>query len=306
MIKILNYIIKLLINFKNKIESSSLKDKLTLIRISRNTLGRNITFVLNNNKMLENKALFNAIYLYLMTNKDFLKFGEHKVIIVNGKIKNETFNLHHNILIKNNTTFEEYWDKIKDIIMDRYEEGYAIEGIPMVEINVWNMDHLANKKIKITRNALTGRDIFTITDKDVMNSLRRIYKKSSLENKKFYSTKVKDLKNDNCLNYITPIKPKKEDINKSPLSFSAMDIETLEINNKEIPISISIKTKLTSKIFIIDQNKLTFSKANEDNLNLQINELWDKFFDFILKFCDKDIIFVHNLGGFDGFSYIKL
>lgn len=47
-----------------------------------------------------------------------------------------------------------------------------------------------------------------------------------------------------------------------------MDIETLEINNQEIPISISIKTKLTSKIFIIDQNKFTFS--NEDNLNLQI------------------------------------
>lgn len=134
-----------------------------------------------------------------------------------------------------------------------------------------------------------------------MSSLRRI-SKGYLENKNFYSTKVKDLKNDN---YITPIKLKKEDINKSPLSFSAMDIETLEINNKEIPVSISIKTKLTSKIFIIDQNKLTFSKANEDNLNLQINELWDKFFDFILKFCDKDIIFVHNLGGFDGFFIYK-
>jgi hypothetical protein len=43
-----------------------------------------------------------------MTNKDFIDFGEKKVIIVMGKIINETFNLHHNILIKNNTTFEEY------------------------------------------------------------------------------------------------------------------------------------------------------------------------------------------------------
>jgi hypothetical protein len=58
--------------------------------------------------MLEKKALFKGIYLYLMNNKDFLKFGEKKVIIVMGKIKNETFNLHHNILIKNMTTFEEY------------------------------------------------------------------------------------------------------------------------------------------------------------------------------------------------------
>jgi hypothetical protein len=43
-----------------------------------------------------------------MNNKDFLNLGEHKVIIVNGKIKNDTFNLHHNILIKNNTTFYDY------------------------------------------------------------------------------------------------------------------------------------------------------------------------------------------------------
>jgi hypothetical protein len=85
---------------------------------------------------LERRDLFNAIYLFLMNNKEFLDFGEHKVIIVSGKIKNETFNLHHNILIKNNTTFEEYWNKIEDILENRYENGYAVEGIPMVEINV--------------------------------------------------------------------------------------------------------------------------------------------------------------------------
>ena len=84
---------------------------------------------MNNDKLLEKKDLFNAIYLFLMNNQDFLNFGERKVIIIMGKIKNETFNLHHNILIKNNNTFEEYGDKIKDIIMDRYEDGYAIEGI---------------------------------------------------------------------------------------------------------------------------------------------------------------------------------
>lgn len=146
---------KFLDKFPNKLEV--LKDDLTLIRISRNTLGRNITFVLNNDKMLEKKALFQGIYLYLMNNKDFLKFGEKKVIIVMGRIKNETFNLHHNILIKNDNTFEEYWDKIADIILERYDDGYSIEGIPMIEVNVWNMDHLANKKIKITRN---GVEIF--------------------------------------------------------------------------------------------------------------------------------------------------
>jgi hypothetical protein len=88
-----------------------------------------------------------------MNNKDFLNLGEHKVIIVNGKIKNDTFNLHHNILIKNNTTFYDYWNEIEDILENVSEEGYAFVGIPIIEINVWNMDLYANKKIKITKNA---------------------------------------------------------------------------------------------------------------------------------------------------------
>ena len=91
--------------------------------------------------------------MFLITNKEFLNFGENKVILVNGKNKNDTFNLHHNVLLKNTTTFEQYWSKIKDILNERYEEGYAIEGIPMVEIITWNMDLYANKKIKITRTS---------------------------------------------------------------------------------------------------------------------------------------------------------
>jgi|SRR5271156_1078212 len=134
--QLLKYIINLLTNVLKKMENSSLDDNLTLIRISRNTLGRNITFVLSNSKLLEKKELFYGVYQYLMTSKDFLDFGEYKAIIVNGKIKNDTFNLHHNLLLKNTTTFEEYWNEVKDILNERYDEGYAVNGIPMIEINV--------------------------------------------------------------------------------------------------------------------------------------------------------------------------
>jgi hypothetical protein len=165
-VKSLMNLLNLVSNIMKKMEIFLTEDKLTLIRISRNTLGRNINFVLSNKKLLEKKDLFYQIYMFLMTNKDFLYFGEHKVIIVNGIIKDDIFNLHHNILIKNDTTFYDYWNEIEDILENVYEDGYAIEGIPIVEINVWNLDHLANKKIKITRTA--GRDIFTVTDKEVM------------------------------------------------------------------------------------------------------------------------------------------
>jgi len=36
-----------------------------------------------------------------------------------------------------------------------------------------------------------------------------------------------------------------------------------------------------------------------------IEELWIKFFDFIVLNCNKQVIFVHNLGNFDGFFIYK-
>jgi hypothetical protein len=165
----------------------------------------------------------------------------------------------------------------------------------MIEKNVWNMDLYANKKIKITKNALTGEELLTLT------------------NKKFYSTNSSQ-KDDKYLSYITPIKEPKSiskvinltEQNKN--SFSAMDIETMDFNGKELPISISIKTKNISKIFLFllpeppkqrDNNKLLVE------LNNALRDLWDKFFDFILVNCNKDVIFVHNLGNFDGFFIYK-
>lgn len=67
-----------------KIENLLTEDNLTLVRITRNTLGKNLIFYLNNSKSLDNKVLFYQIYMFLITNEEFLKFGTNKVIIVNG------------------------------------------------------------------------------------------------------------------------------------------------------------------------------------------------------------------------------
>lgn len=141
--KILQYIIKniskfitLLNNFLKKLETFLAEDNLILIRTSQHTLGRNINFILSNHKLLESKDLFFKIYMFLFTNKKFLEFGEYKVIIVHGRIKDITFNLHHNVLIKNETSFEDYWNKIEDALENIYEKGYPVVGIPIIEINV--------------------------------------------------------------------------------------------------------------------------------------------------------------------------
>jgi hypothetical protein len=134
------------------------------------------------------------------------------------------------------------------------------------------MDLYANKKIKITKNALTGKEIVFLYDKNSNKLAGVSFKKDSL-NKRFYSTssnssnssKTNDiLKNDKYLSYISPLKPRKSKsvskvINipdKQKKHFSVMDIETMGFNGKEIPISISIKTENNLKLFIINHNLL--------------------------------------------------
>jgi hypothetical protein len=164
------------------------------------------------------------------------------------------------------------------------------------------MDLYANKKIKFTKNVLTGEELLTLTNKH--SNKNNGFNLNNL-GKKYYSTK-NFKKDDKYLSYITPIKQQKSiskiinltEQNKN--SFSTMDIETIVINGKELPISISIKTKNITKIFIIDYNLLI---QNVDN---SLKDIWDKFFDFILVNCNKDVIFVHNLGNFDVFLFIKL
>jgi len=171
-----------------------------------------------------------------------------------------------------------------------------------------------NKNIKITRNALTGKELLILYEKHSEKIEGINLKKTSSLKKRFYSTKTtfdlnKNLnkKNEIYLSYITPLKPKKyksiskviniQDKKKKP--FTVMDIETIGLEGKEIPISISIKTANNLKIFLIDHNLLV------TDVELAIKELWSNFFDFILINCNKEVIFVHNLGSFDGFFIYK-
>ena len=111
LLNLITFLLESLTNFlrktNNALSRRNLED-LTIVRTYHDTLDRNKGFVLSNNNLLEKRELFKAIYHFLMSNTDFLEFGKYKVIIVNGKIKNESFNLHHNVLLKNDTTFEEY------------------------------------------------------------------------------------------------------------------------------------------------------------------------------------------------------
>ena len=118
--------------------------------------------------------------------------------------------LHHNILINNNTTFKQYYNQIKDHINDLHDDGYEINKVNYFKVLVWNVDHLANKNIKITKDATNAVTSLSTT----VGQIRKM------------ST--------NC---ITPTT--KKDLRKK--LFYTMDIETISMDNGvQIPVMLTL------------------------------------------------------------------
>jgi hypothetical protein len=82
-----------------------------------------LKYVLYNESLLENidEPIFNTL-----KNDDMYKnFGNNKIIITTANIGDEEFpqefTFHHNVLVNNNTTSEDYFNKIVWIILKRYK-----------------------------------------------------------------------------------------------------------------------------------------------------------------------------------------
>jgi hypothetical protein len=88
-----------------------------------------------------------------MNNERFIHFGFNKVIITSSVINHNEYSFHLNVLITNNTTFDEYYNQVIDYIDLHYdsENSYGIEIIPAFKVKVWNMDNYLNKSINLTR-----------------------------------------------------------------------------------------------------------------------------------------------------------
>jgi len=74
-----------------------------------------------------------------------MKIYKYKVIIVSAIIDGLETSFHHNIYIDSYTTFENYFDKLKDYIETTYGEyGYNIDIISTFKVRVFNMDLIKN------------------------------------------------------------------------------------------------------------------------------------------------------------------
>ncbi len=126
------------------------KESLQVLKVEYSKNLRCLKFNLHNEYLLEGKELAEAIFNCLMNNKRFIKFCHTKVILVNGVNveMNLKFNFHHNILINNDTTFEEYYNKVSNIINHHYENGehgYLSTVVNQLTVLVWDMDNYRNK-----------------------------------------------------------------------------------------------------------------------------------------------------------------
>nr|YP_010130264.1 DNA polymerase [Clavaria fumosa]QPZ51166.1 DNA polymerase [Clavaria fumosa] len=292
-IYIIIIILSLIFYFKSYINSSIkyiykiLKNKLikyddsfiTISEIHYSENGRYLKYVVYNNKLLDNLDVLYHIFNTLINNETFINFGYNKIIFITAIIEESIFSFHHNVLINNDTSFEIYYNKVKDIIKNHYEsEGDSpsnLDNIPCFEIKIWNMDNLMNKNIKITSDARI------ILNKPPHNKTHLFIQKISYHKS----------------NYIKPLK--KVNI-KTPQNLATLDIETIENKGFKIPCLISLTTPIDSKIFLINLNLL------EINPEIVINNLWKEFFNYLeTNNINFKTIYIHNLGRFDGIFLFK-
>jgi hypothetical protein len=267
------YYVTKFINYLNR------EHTLKLISVTYTSSARFLEYHFHNSALKSHRDVLFNIYTSLMNNDRFIKFGENKVIITSSLIHGSEYSFHHNVLITNKTTFDEYYNQVIDYRDSHYDsesdDNYGVDIIPAFKIKVWNMDHYLNKNIKINKN-----------------NTAQIRDKLILTQKRSYSTRVKS---------ISPIKMKMVTDIVEPIA--AMDIETIDFYGHQISVAMSLAyigmdNKMITKLFLIDSELLLVNKG------LALSKLWEEYLMYITNHSLK-YIFVHNLGSFDGYFIYK-
>lgn len=276
MTKIILKILHFITNYLNKLINHLNKQEKPLTKIistQYDKLGNYFVFIIKNEHLLGNFEVLPHIFNILKNNESFINFGQYKVIIISAIINGQETSFHHNILINNNTTYQEYFNKVKDYINEIYGEyGYNIDVIPLFKVTVFNMDKIRNQNIKITKS--TVKKTFGNFGKQIRS----------------YSTNT-NLGNGNYRNIIKPIS--KSNLNPIQNDFITIDIETVKnMEGNQIPICITTSNNNDNRIFINHLDK---------------DVLWNDFFTYLINNNNLTInyIFVHNLGSFDGYFIYK-
>jgi hypothetical protein len=252
----------------------------------------------NENLLFADKKFFISLFNTLKKEPTYLNFGSNKVIFPIGIIDHVQFSIHRNVLISNNTTSDKYYNTIEKEVKEFYisTESYPIESVFFIKVRVWNMDLISNSNIKISRTTIPLND--RVGNK-YNNTITKSINKPS--NFKSFST-LHPVNLGKRFYHISPLKKK----NKIPDTISTLDIETVEYNNIQIPIAITLAYDFNkTKLFLINHKLISDIQINLDKA---VSLLWKQCFDFILKNKNSSYfktIYSHNLGKFDGIFIYK-
>jgi hypothetical protein len=149
---------------------------------------------------------------------------------------------------------------------------------------VWNMDLLANTKIKLTRkdvakpNSLKSGYHTKASSISIESKLGKFLQYNSPRQRYWVSKLYHPFKSTNykIIRGGFPLLEKRK-------SFSAMDIETMEFKGKELPISISIRTKNYNKIFTLASVINLFVADGNSQTNSNLLE------GLLIKGCSRDV-----------------
>lgn len=227
--------------------------------------------------------LMRALWKGFIDTELYKKEGFKSVITTIFSEEKEYF-IHKNIIINNETSIDQYLSKIESSIKKLYDSGYEFSTFPIIRIKLFILE---NKKIGIKKSNISPIYI-----------QRRSFYNSSLINKNVNLNSIKPLKTPSIFKEL-----------KGKL-ICAMDIETMDLNNNQIPIAITfsyydINNTLQTIFKLIDYNLI--NRVEDSTIQNLINKLWIDLFDELSKInsIKNSIIYCHNLGHFDGYFIYK-
>ena len=202
--------------------------------------------------------------------------------------------------------------------MDNAYENF----IPKILIvRVVNVDEYKDTNIKQSYNKKTGKSTFTVTPKfNVNNQKRSLHTTTSIKP----SLVTKAVKR-------ATIAPFKVNENAKLKPFSTLDIETINHNNKEYPVAISLAVGYQSKpkpeiyFLSIDKQRLKYNEGILDTASLEseVLKMWKALSRLLSSIAnelvkgvevdekgrlkEKPILYTyaHNMGAFDGYYIFK-
>ena len=114
-------------------------EPLNLINKEYDEKNKNTLFTFENNRLLDHKNLFAALFAGLILQEEFKNTGK-KIMIVSISKEDKTFYIHKKIIIDENTTIFLYLEKIKNSIQTFYESGYPISSFNVLQVKLWNYE----------------------------------------------------------------------------------------------------------------------------------------------------------------------